>query len=229
MHVKAGHAFTHSVGWVQGTLSTRLRQSTSTRGWWVIVIRRRGDGRSFVAPYIPALYIGTNNEVFRSLFVLILMFQTFLLSWWKPMDGPWATIWWDVRAYRSAFPCIGLLEVLSRKQWSFTEALTNQLPQVIYLRYVTVWNQLPRDRGGVTSTDWTIGGKFSYYYMSWTFPSEISLGSASDWSTDGGTGLRLNLCHIGRVIWRLSMRCLAGWASTWVSMPKGASRNMYLQ
>ena len=38
------------------------------------------------------------------------------------------------------------------KQWSFTGALTNQLPQVIHLGYVAAWNQLPRDRGGVMST-----------------------------------------------------------------------------
>ena len=39
-----------------------------------------------------------------------------------------------------------------RKQWSFTGALSNQLPQVIHLEYVAAWNQLPRDGGGVTST-----------------------------------------------------------------------------
>ena len=38
------------------------------------------------------------------------------------------------------------------KQWSFTGALTNQLPQVIHLGDVAAWNQLPRDGGGVTST-----------------------------------------------------------------------------
>ena len=38
------------------------------------------------------------------------------------------------------------------KQWSFTKALTNQLPQVIHLGYIAAWNQLPRDGGGVTST-----------------------------------------------------------------------------
>ena len=38
------------------------------------------------------------------------------------------------------------------KQCSFTGALSNQLPQVIHLGYVTAWNQLPRDGGGVTST-----------------------------------------------------------------------------
>ena len=38
------------------------------------------------------------------------------------------------------------------KQWSFTGALTNQLPQVIHLGDIAAWNQLPRDWGGVTST-----------------------------------------------------------------------------
>ena len=73
-------------------------------------------------------------------------------SWWKPMDGPWATVWWSVRAYRSASPCIGPFRARPEKQWSFAGALTNQLPQVIHLGYVTAWNQLPRDGGGVTST-----------------------------------------------------------------------------
>ena len=47
----------------------------------------------------------------------------------------------------------------SGKQWSFTGVLSNQLPLVIHLGYVAVWNQLPRDGGGVTSTA-DVGGKF---------------------------------------------------------------------
>ena len=63
------------------------------------------------------------------------------------------------------------------------------------------------------------------------FTYEILLGSPSHWKYWWWHRLMGSICateNMGRVVWPLNMRCLAGWVPTWVSRPKGASRNMYL-
>ena len=115
-----GHAFTHSIGWVRGTLSTRSRQSTGTGAWWAIVVRQRGYGWDFIAPYMPHM---SGPMKFSFLFFLFWFSCSDFrfLPWWKTMDGPWFTIWWDVWAYCSAFPCI--VSDLKRTQGSSGRSL----------------------------------------------------------------------------------------------------------
>ena len=99
------------------------------------------------------------------------------------------------------------------KQWSFTGALTNQLPQVIHLGYVATWNQLPRDGGGVTST---AGRRWKVLITIRHGP--LCTRSHRDHLLDGKVLMvaqinPINLCHRAqgaRVVWPLSTRCLAG-------------------
>ena len=110
-------------------------------------------GGSHIPPYIPIPYVEMNAV--RSCFFSS-QFSCFGLSFLVEAHGrsmghrmvecaslPLSlSLYWTFRARPG-------------KQWSFTGALSNQLPQVIHLGYVAAWNQLPRDGGGVTSISWT--------------------------------------------------------------------------
>ena len=127
-----GHVFTHNVGWVPEHLKHLLK--TVDRYW--IPVSDRGQTtrvwQDFIAPYIPA-YVGTNDiSFFLSSLILVVL------------DGGWPCM---NKAHRYGGRPLGLpprrsyflgLRVCFAEQWPSAEALSNQLPQVIYHKYVSL-------------------------------------------------------------------------------------------
>ena len=145
------------------------------------------------------------------------------LLWWKIMDGPWSTVWWECASISLSLPLYWTFRAYLGKQWSFTGVLSNQLPQVIHLQYIAMWNQLPKDGGGVTSTAGHWMG-ISYYYMPWTLffwdPIGISFLMEYWWWHRIETQSVPQRAHCLTPQYTL-------FGTGWVSMPKGASRNVY--
>ena len=128
------------------TLSIRSRWLAGTGAWQAIVVRRQESGWDFIAPYIPS----TSGPM-----KLCFIFSFLWFSWFWMVDGP---VWTgptimvnNLRAY-----CSGILSFLDLEcAWQSSGCLQRHF-QINYPRSsirvcVTVWNQLPSDRGGVTS------------------------------------------------------------------------------
>ena len=142
-------------------------------------------GGSHIDSYIPIPCIGTNKVMSRWLHLYSHVSDFFFLVEAHGRSMGHRVV--ECASIPLSLSLYWTFRVHPGKQWSFTGALSNQLPQVIHLGYIAAWNQLPRDRGGVTSTAgcrW----KVSDYYTPWTLTYEIPLGSPSGWKgTDGGT------------------------------------------
>ena len=165
---RTGNAFTHNVRWVQGTLSTRSRWLTGTGARWAIVVRRQEYEWDFIAPYISHM-LGPMKSCFIFPFILILMSGfSFCFLWWKTLVGPWSTVWWEVRAYCQAFPCIVFnLE----RAWGSSDCSLGHF-QINYPRLST-YNMSPHgtsslEMGMVLCSQLDIRWSFSCYYILWT-------------------------------------------------------------
>ena len=122
-----GHVFTHIVGWVPEHLKHPLKMI----GWYWSLASNCGQTTGiWMGLHCPlhTWYIRANEVMFQFLFSLILMV----------LDGGWPCI---DRAHHYGKQPSGLLlrrsfflglRVCLAEQWLSTEALSNQLPQVIY-------------------------------------------------------------------------------------------------
>ena len=107
-------------------------------------------GGSHITPYIPIPYVETNVVMFY-----LLRFDSHVSDFSFLVEAHGQSMGHHMVECASLPLSLSLywtFRARSGKQWSFTGALTNQLPQVTHLGYVATWNQLPRDGGGVTST-----------------------------------------------------------------------------